>query len=341
MVGHSKSITDITFSYLNLNGLGLEISPYFDPVMRKGDYKVHYTDYIGTEEIRAKAALNPGLAGRDVPEIDFVWQPGKPLASCKPKKAKYDYAVASHVLEHVPNPAGWLNEVLSVVKVGGHVALFLPDRRWSSDFFRKNTQVYQILQWWIEQPPVPTPGQILDFMINSFALVHGMNADWDPDIGPESPQRAYPDSEAISTTISRYQSGEYLDIHCTVWTSDTIENIFDRLKDLGILNAEVVNLTSDKGEFMVMLKKLGEPKRLPPQTKSYAAPIVDAPQPTELASAGDPHINHQLGILRHDLGFLIQEFDAYTKETRQHTERSRISIRLRTWAKILLGRIKL
>lgn len=60
--------------------------------------------------------------------------------------ASFDFAIASHVIEHVAAPIWALSELLRVVRVGGHVVIVLPDRRHTFDRERDGTPVEHILR---------------------------------------------------------------------------------------------------------------------------------------------------------------------------------------------------
>ncbi|WP_044156709.1 class I SAM-dependent methyltransferase, partial [Escherichia coli] len=49
---------------------------------------------------------------------------------------EFDLIVASHVIEHVPDLIGWLKDAISVLKVGGTLALVVPDKRFTFDILR-------------------------------------------------------------------------------------------------------------------------------------------------------------------------------------------------------------
>jgi hypothetical protein len=123
-------------SLLPVQRCGLEIAPYFNPMIDRSRHDVFYVDCIGNDEIQRKAAANPGAVGRDIPWIDRVWVPGKRLTECVDGR-RFAYAVASHVMEHVPNPLGWLHEILECVEVGGRVAIVLPMRTKTMDYYRQ------------------------------------------------------------------------------------------------------------------------------------------------------------------------------------------------------------
>jgi hypothetical protein len=304
-------MTERTLAQLQPNGVGLELSPYFDPFLSKSDYKLLYTDYIGTEEIRAKAAQNPGLEGREVPEVDFVWTPGRPLAECAPPGALFDYAIASHVMEHVPNPIGWINDVMSVMKVGGRLALFLPDRRHTTDYYRQETQYHHLVQWWAEQPSVPTPGQVLDFMTNAFEHRHDIEVDW-PAIerGLRLPPY-YSPADSLNTAIFVHNEMHYVDVHTTVWNATSFEAVFEKVISSGLLNVSMGEVVGEGPEFVVVLTKLGEPsvkapgRRAATEPAPVSMPVVITPPPA-VASYAMENVVHQMDVLRHDMSFLIQ-----------------------------------
>ena len=305
---------------LQPSGVGLEVSPYFDPFLSKSDYNILYTDYIGTEEIRAKAADNPDLRNRNVPAVDFIWTPGAPLAQCAPDGMLFDYVVASHVMEHVPNPIGWLNEILSVVKIGGRVALFLPDRRANADYLRQETQFHHLAQWWMEQPSTPTPGQVLDFMVHSFALRHGMVVDWDARGGPVGLERAYSDAEALSTSTFVHNEGAYIDVHCTVWNAETFKAIFQQVVAAGLLNVAIGNVTPENAEFSIVLTKLGEPFLKPPAKHlvlrgGAAIPSPSLPEPESRLANELEDLKSGFKAMREELAALARQVSAATAAT--------------------------
>ncbi|MFZ0268051.1 methyltransferase domain-containing protein [Caulobacter sp.] len=333
-------MTGLTLTQLQPNGLGLELSPYFDPFLSKSDYNLLYTDYIGTEEIRAKASQNPGLQGREVPEVDFVWTPGRPLAECAPPGTLFDYAIASHVMEHVPNPIGWINDVLSVMKVGGRLALFLPDRRLTTDYYRQETQYHHLVQWWIEQPSVPTPGQILDFMTNSFEHRHGIEVDWAAIEGGLRLPPYYSGADSLNTAIFVHNETHYVDVHTTVWNATTFKSVFERVISSGLLNVSMGEVIEEGPEFLVVLTKLGEPSVKPPGRRvttkpaPLSMPAVITPPPTVAGSAIE-NVVHQLDILRHDVSFLVQLVSDTSAQILHGQQQRRASLlgRARNWLK--------
>ena len=64
-------------SRLPMKGRGIEIAPYFNPMVDRAKHDVFYVDCIDNDEIQRKAGENPGAKGRYVPRIDAVWVPGR------------------------------------------------------------------------------------------------------------------------------------------------------------------------------------------------------------------------------------------------------------------------
>jgi hypothetical protein len=274
MVSHAPHVTNAVLELLRPEGLGLEIAPYFDPFLPKGDeFNIFYADYISTEEIRAKAEQNPDFHDVEVPEVDFVWTPGKALIDCFPSGMCFNYAIASHVMEHVPNPIGWVCEILSVLSIGGRLALFLPDRRRNTDYFRNLTTFAELVSWWIVQPACPTPQQIVDFMGSS--LDSGkVNGDYS---NPQLSQkfRAYTDVDAIQTACFVARHGNYLDLHATVWEPDQFVSVFQRIVDAGLLNVEISTPILHDLEFVIVLTKHGEPRLKAPRKPEIWPPMAE------------------------------------------------------------------
>jgi predicted SAM-dependent methyltransferase len=254
-------------SPLDLSGLGLEVAPYFRPVLRKCSHNVRYVDYIDNDEIVKKAASNPSTEKTDTPKIDWVWTPGKPLRQCIPSDITFSYAIASHVMEHVPNPVGWLNEILEVMHEGAVLALALPDRRFTMDFYRRETTFADLMSLWLTAPPVPTPAQTADFLTNTFHDVREVplsKAEWRKKHELASltqMPRIYSDQDAWNFALMSARQ-QYIDIHCTVWTPDSFNEAFPRVIDLGLMNISfsVSESVAELDEFIVHLTKRGAPR---------------------------------------------------------------------------------
>lgn len=244
-------------------GCGLEVAPYFNPMVDRSRYEVFYVDCIDNDEIQRKASENPGCKDSYVPRIDAVWVPGKRLAECV-RGRKFAYAVASHVLEHVPNPLGWLHEILECVEVGGRVAIMLPMRTKSMDFYRQNTTFGQVVGWAIEKPSRPTPTQVMDFLSQSFfhqgePVVDGQMPKF------EQVARHYSDGHALGYATFVWKRQHYLDVHCTTWTPDSFSEVFRRLNDVGLLDCDIVGPFTgfpgaSEGEFVAFLEKRSDRK---------------------------------------------------------------------------------
>lgn len=263
---------------MDTSGRGIEIAPYFYPMILKTEMDVRYVDCVCTEELRAKAAKNPEAVGREVPEVDYVWTPGKPLRDCIGQTEFFDYAIASHVLEHVPNPIGWLNEILSVLKIGAKFAIVLPDKRASGDCLRNETTAAQLMGWWMEQRHIPTPGQIFDFLAHSVERIDGEPFAFPGPFPSGDLKRSYSDHDALNFMTWSYTKSAYLDVHCTVWTPDFFTATMRQLVDIGVLNVSISEPMSQPTEFAVHFTKRGEPAIPAPPPKENELAKMSIPQ---------------------------------------------------------------
>jgi hypothetical protein len=239
----------------------LEIAPFHRPVLTKKRFTVDYTDYATTEELRQKAPVHEGISQDMVCAVDYIWTPGRPLRDCIPGNVSYDFALASHVMEHVPNVLGWVQEILDVLQTGASLQLALPDYRGCFDVFRRPTTFAEMLQCWTIEASTPTVGQIYDFLCNNVEIPSG------PEVFPfgESPsfndfKRHYTDDSAFQFAMTNFNEGTYMDIHCSVFSPESMVEAFSTAAHLGLLNVEISQPELGWREFFVRLKKLGPPR---------------------------------------------------------------------------------
>lgn len=193
---------------------GLEIGPRNSPLIHRSAGPVLYADYADADTVRAN------LHGTDIDpaavlDIDIVTG-GGPLAPIMPHCV--DYAVASHVAEHVPDLLGWLADLHGVLAPGGTLGLAIPDRRFTFDRFRAESTIAEAIEAYLHKYTRPSLRQVFDSAWQSVEL--GVDAAWRNDI-PERAgagyrvQRLVPALELIRRI---HENGAYNDAHCWVFT---------------------------------------------------------------------------------------------------------------------------
>ncbi|MBX9447153.1 methyltransferase domain-containing protein [Dickeya chrysanthemi] len=228
--------------------VGIEISPLYRPATDRSIHNVHYTDYTSAEDSREKHAH---YEHPEIMDLDFIWTPGKKLSECTPVGIEYHWAIASHVLEHVPDPIGWLLEVFEVMNEGGVFSLALPEKTQTFDRNRRISETSDLIHAWLSEDKRPNTKQLYDF------LSKVTSEDGNGNIFSE---HHYTKEEALNFTLNSYTTGQYFDAHCSVFTKDSFVAVINELNELGILNVKVSEPIEGVDEFYIQLKKVGEPK---------------------------------------------------------------------------------
>lgn len=237
---------------------GLEIAPSLHPVTDRAKHDVLYVDCIHDDKIRRKAAPNPGAAQRDIPGADAVWVRGRRLAEFVQGR-RFGYAIASHVLERVPNPLGWLQEILECVDVGGRIAILLPHKCFTMDSYRPLTTFAQVVGWSVQKPVRPTAAQVMESLSQASFDDGSVSFDGSPPPFGRAPRR-HSDQQALDFARRVHDTDDALDVRCTVWTPESFVDVFGRVRRLGLLDAEIRGpftgfAGSPHAEFLVCLEK--------------------------------------------------------------------------------------
>jgi len=91
------------------------------------------------------ATLGIEGVGRIEP-VDFIWQGGSLSCLIPPEMhGTFDGLVASHVCEHLPDLIAFFEDASTLLKYDGVIALALPDKRVSFDFFQPLTTTGDLL----------------------------------------------------------------------------------------------------------------------------------------------------------------------------------------------------
>jgi 2-polyprenyl-3-methyl-5-hydroxy-6-metoxy-1,4-benzoquinol methylase len=98
--------------------MGVEIGPLVNPIVTRQMGPIRYIDHATTEVLRLKYADDPSIDVNKIVDVDYVWG-DKSLEALTHAEAPFDYLIASHVIEHVPDLVGWLSEIRTILKPGG------------------------------------------------------------------------------------------------------------------------------------------------------------------------------------------------------------------------------
>jgi len=226
----------------------LEIGPMFVPILTKQEYNVRYTDYTTSVELRRKHRHQD--YANDIVDIDFIWRPGKMLRKCIPSTYNFDGIIASHVIEHVPNPIDWINQLLDCLNPnvkGGIIILVIPKKDFCYDKYRQNTRLPLLIDAYVRNASIPSPHQMFDFF-SEHCTVSNLDVN----------EKYLSISDSLKMTASYFSRNEYADVHCSVFTPQSFDEIIISLNNLGILNVKSTLIHENKLEFVVELKKTGE-----------------------------------------------------------------------------------
>jgi SAM-dependent methyltransferase len=124
-----------------LIGRGLEVGAGHQPFPVPQGADVIYVDRWNPEENRA---LFPELGDASFPKPDVVSNFDVDRLGAFGNESQ-DFVVASHVLEHLADPLGFLDEIHRVLRPGGTLLLLMPDRRRTFDRSRSPTPLQHLL----------------------------------------------------------------------------------------------------------------------------------------------------------------------------------------------------
>ena len=230
---------------------GLEISPNWAPLVLRGEAKMVYCDRLSTAELEGRERDNKGRVDFHavVEEMDFVWKDGTPLPSYFNANEKFDFVVSSHVMEHVPNLLGFLQQQRQVCKDEGIICFVVPDVRLSGEHFRPLTTPAQLIEAFLLNRDKPSPGMVYEASYHIF--------DW-PGLANLKARhvletkRGYTTEQAME--FARYALDNYVDVHCWSFTHAGMEDLFRELKEAGCFDFDVLAVDQIAEEIVCTLR---------------------------------------------------------------------------------------
>ncbi len=254
-----------------VNQVGAEIGPLDRPVVTRQMGQIRYVDHDTTEGLRIKYA-DPAnhVDTSKIVDVDYIWGE-KSLVALLQAEAPIDYVIASHVIEHVPDFIGWLNEVKNILKPGGILSLAIPDKRRCFDYHRQLTKTADVIEAYLRSNKTPSPRQIFDHL--SSAVTFRGNIAWDGSVDTTELVHCHSNVEAWVTAKSSFATGDYYDVYCSVFTPVSFFKLLSELTALALVKFEVAQFYPTEGcEFFVSLRATDIPD--PSRADSLAASLA-------------------------------------------------------------------
>ncbi len=231
---------------------GLELGPLANPVVRRDMGDVRYLDHVDTETLRARYATHDGFDLDAIVPIDYVSLAGS-IHDAVRDDAPFDYVIASHVIEHVPDFVGWLRDIRSILRDGGVLSLAIPDHRRCFDALRSPTVTADVVHAHLTSATVPIPRQVFDHYSSAVAWHGFISWEEEPPFAEMVP--VHSETEALQRASAAVASSDYQDVHCWVFTPSSFTRLFAALQRLHLVPFSVEQCSETVGgEFFATLR---------------------------------------------------------------------------------------
>jgi hypothetical protein len=154
----------------------------------------------------------------------------------------------------MPCVVTFLNNLDSILNKDGAIYLIIPDKRYCFDFFKRESDIYDILQLHYEKNSRP---RFLDVIRMVSQSTHNNPvAHWNHDHGTIQFEEALLNSYAAIT--NQYNSGMYIDSHVNLFTPQSFMQIIELLSKLKLIRLKINKLYHTlygSNEFYVILKR--------------------------------------------------------------------------------------
>jgi SAM-dependent methyltransferase len=252
VAGESRNA--IVRAQLDPDGRGLELGPLDRPIMPKREgFSVEVVDYLSTDDLRAKygADIHAAIDASMIEEVDFVSH-GQSLVDLVGGEGQYEWVVASHVIEHIPDLVMFFQDVERILSTRGRLGLVVPDKRFCFDVYGELSTTGQLLDAHLQERTRPTPGQAFDYYSRTSEL-NGSIA-WGRD-ADGVPRTMYGFDEVKTSYESSIDGDDFGgQLHCWRFTPESFRLIIEDLGRLGLIALRVVGEHDTVGcEFFVTL----------------------------------------------------------------------------------------
>ena len=234
----------------------LEVGPSHNPIAPKAaGWRTCVLDYTTEAALREKYRGH-GIAHDRIESVDFVWTGGA-VHDAVPadQHGTFDACIASHVLEHMPNPIGLFESLNRLLTADGVVSLAVPDKRFCFDYFRPLTLAPAWIEAFEQKSTRHSRRSVLES--GAYHIANGEQVSWGQFEKMQTHLRGdlnHAKRQAEAAGLS--DSELYMDCHAWCFTPSSFELLFLELGTLGLIDFRIAKLYPTDGcEFIVSLRK--------------------------------------------------------------------------------------
>ncbi len=241
--------------WIDPRGRGLELGPSHRPIApKKAGFNVRVLDHLDRQGLIAKYK-DHGVDLDAIEEVDYVWR-GERYADIVGREEKFDWIIASHVIEHAPDFVGFLKNCEEILSPDGALIIAVPDKRRCFDRFRPRSSLASVVDAHKSGRKVHSPGTAAEYFLNVVTL-NGKIA-WQADESGEFRNvHGLEDAQRVMSAIE--QTGVYVDLHAWVFTPASFRLIVRDLADLGLIGLREAGFQETAGhEFYVALSRIAK-----------------------------------------------------------------------------------
>ena len=231
---------DKALALLNREMTILEIGPSFNPIApRSAGWRSYSLDHASQAELREKYRGAQPI--ENIEPVDFIWQSGA-LEDAVPLElhGTFDVVVASHVIEHFPDPVGFYLSATKLLRDDGLVSLVVPDKRLIFDFFKPVSLTGDLLYAHAQGRTRHSKKTAFDYIAYN-AFEHGdMTWSWRAmnDFSFSAGYAALQQAKEVFDSTVEDESTPYVDFHHTAHTPSSFALNIELVDTFGKLRGE-------------------------------------------------------------------------------------------------------
>lgn len=275
----------------------IEIGPSHAPIApRSSGWNTTVVDHVDQAGLIAKYATDPLLDTSRIEPVDVVWTGGT-LDAVVPAAlhGSFDLLIASHVIEHFPDPIGVLKSAETLLRPdGGTISLAVPDKRVCFDFFRPPSSTGQLLAAHRQERTRHTAASLFDHFAYFAQLDGRIGWGWHEGTSRVRADGGLARAFEVFSNMSEDPGSDYADCHAWMYTPASFELAILEIAAVGVIDLRVDRIEPQGGvEFLVHLKRgraqFGSVEALESRRRELMAQMVrDLHAQTKIFAEGPP-----------------------------------------------------